>query len=79
VSDRHDLDFSAGPLAINQEEWKLSQQEPAGIVGTAYPAVRSFRNLDQRTIKFRVELQGRVGGFLVQFYRPSRLRKNSLL
>ncbi len=84
MSDRHDLDFSAGSLPVNQEKRKFSQQEPAGIVGTAYPALRSLRNLGQSTIEFRVELEGRIraarkipikcriifgGGFLVQFHR----------
>jgi len=86
MSDRHDLDFSGGPLPVNQKERKLSEQEPARIVGTAYPTLRSLRNLDQRTIKFRVELEGRVRAarkipikcriifdsrFRVQFHCPS--------
>jgi len=86
ASDGYDLDFSAAPLPVNQKERKLSQQEPAGTVGAACPALRSLRNLDQRTIEFRVELEGRVraarkipikcriifgGGLLVQFHRPS--------
>ena len=86
VSDCHDLDFFAGPLPVNQKEGKLSQQEPAGTVWTACPALRSLLNLEQRMIEFRAELEGRVraarkipikcriifgGGFLVQFHRPS--------
>jgi hypothetical protein len=86
VGDRHDLKVSASPLPVNHEERKLPQQESAGMVGTACPALRSLRNLGKRALKFCIELEGCVraalkipikrrvilgGGFLVKFHHPS--------
>src|SRR5260370_41299235 len=65
---------------------KLPQQEPAGIVGTACPALRSLRNPGKRMTKFCIQLEGCVraalkipikrrvifgGGFLMKFHNPS--------
>ena len=76
----------ADPLPVNHEERKLPQHEAAGMVGTACPAMRSLRNLGKRTLKFHIELAGRVraalkipikrriifgGGFLMKLHRPS--------
>jgi sulfate adenylyltransferase len=58
--DGHDLEVSGGSLPINHEERKLPQQEPAGMVRTNCPALRNLRNLGQRTLKFHIELEGRV-------------------
>lgn len=86
VGDGHDLKISAGQFTVNHEKRKLSQQEPAGIVGTGCPALRGLGNLGERTIKFFVELEGCVGaalkipikrriifggGFLMKLHNPS--------
>ena len=82
MSDRHDLNISAGPLPVNQNEGKLTQQESARVVRAACPALGSLHNLGERTINFCVELEGGVraalkmpvkrrivfrAGFLVKF------------
>ena len=60
VSDRQDLDVAAIPLPVNQNERKFPQQESASLVRTNCPALRSLRNLSKCTIKFCIELEGRV-------------------